>query len=72
MKTESEAASRAVVPMLVAMAASVLVLMAVTGAERRLYPEGAREPAHWALLAIGVFLSVLVYTFVHRALTRIR
>lgn len=68
----SEPAPQPVVPMLVAMAASVLALMAVTGVERRVFPDGASEGVHWALLAAGVFLSVLVYTFVHRALTRTR
>lgn len=60
------------VPMLVAMAASVLTLMGVTSLERRFFPGGASELAHWGLLAGGVFLSVAVYTAVSRALTRRR
>jgi hypothetical protein len=59
-------------PMLVAMAAAVLVLMAITGLERRLYPDGISEAAHWALLGFGVLASTATYTLVTRALTKKR
>jgi uncharacterized membrane protein len=59
-------------PMLLSMAAAVAVLMAVTGAERRVYPDGPPEMVHWGLLAFGVLASTAVYTFVMRALTKKR
>lgn len=58
--------------MLVAMAAAVAFLMAVTGAERRLYPGGSPELVHWGVLAFGVLGSTVVYTLVTRALTKKR